>query len=134
MTMRGTSVREIHELIEAWARAVRSCDLDGVTAAHADDVVMFDVPEPHRGLRGLDEYRSAWPPFFEWIGAGACFEIDEIRVEADGGVGFAWVLLRCGAEDDLNAAPSRRLRLSLGLRRHGDDWQIAHEHHSFAQT
>jgi ketosteroid isomerase-like protein len=128
------AVSEIRDLVEAWTVAVNRCDLDGVIAAHGGDVVMFDVPEPHRGVRGIDAYRSTWPPFFEWIRSGARFEIDELHVEADRDVAFAWALLRCGTESDLAAAPHRRLRLSLGLRRDDPGWQIVHEHHSFAQA
>ena len=28
--------------------------------------------------------------------------------------------------------PDRRLRLTIGLRRHDDRWVVTHEHHSFA--
>ena len=124
----------VQAVIESWVAAVGHCDLGGVVAAHSDDVVMFDVPEPQRGVRGIDAYRSSWPPFFEWIRTGARFELDELHVEANGDVAFAWALLRCGTDDDLAAAPDRRLRLSLGLRRDVAGWRIVHEHHSFAQT
>lgn len=124
----------VRAVIEAWVAAVGRCDLDAVVAAHRDDIVMFDVPEPQRGVRGIDEYRSTWPPFFEWIDAGARFELDELHVEADAEVAFAWALLRCGTDDDLATDPHRRLRLSFGLRRAGAGWQIVHEHHSFTQA
>jgi ketosteroid isomerase-like protein len=124
----------VRDVIEAWVAAVGRCDLNGVIAAHGDNVVMFDVPEPHEGVRGIDAYGSSWPPFFEWIRAGARFELDEIHVEADGEVAFAWALLRCGTDEDLASAPHRRLRLSFGLRRARSGWQIVHEHHSFAHA
>jgi ketosteroid isomerase-like protein len=124
----------VRAVIEAWVSAVGRCDLDGVVAAHGDDVVMFDVPEPQAGVRGIDAYRSTWPPFFEWIGAGARFELDELHVEAGADVAFAWALLRCGTDHDLATAPDRRLRLSFGLRHDRSGWQIVHEHHSFPQA
>jgi ketosteroid isomerase-like protein len=37
---------------------------------HAADIVMFDVPPPDDGVRGLARYRQAWPPFFERITFG----------------------------------------------------------------
>ncbi len=134
MTNDDQDTNQIRDVIEAWAAAVDRCDLDAVAAAHSEDVVMFDVPEPQRGVRGIDAYRSSWPPFFEWIRTGARFEVDELHVEADGSTAFAWALLRCGTDDDLASAPDRRLRLSLGLRRDDAGWQIVHEHHSFAQA
>ena len=41
-------------------------DMDGVLADHADDIVMFDVPPPEDGVRGIQAYRETWPRFFEW--------------------------------------------------------------------
>ncbi|MBA2386220.1 MAG: nuclear transport factor 2 family protein, partial [Acidimicrobiia bacterium] len=65
----------ISALIERWAKAVHAGDLDGVLADHASDIVMFDVPPPNEGVRGIDAYRATWPPFFEWQRKGASFEI-----------------------------------------------------------
>ena len=39
-------------------------DLNGVLADHSDNIVMFDVPPPYEGVRGIDAYREMWPPFF----------------------------------------------------------------------
>ena len=57
---------DIRTLIERWATAVHAGDLDGVLADHADDIVMFDVPPPEDGVRGIEAYRETWPPFFQW--------------------------------------------------------------------
>jgi len=46
-------------------------------------------------------------------------------------VAFAHALLRCGTVDDLREDPQRRLRLTVGLRKEGERWVVAHEHHSF---
>jgi hypothetical protein len=59
---RGQHTMEIRELIERWARAVHAGDLDTVLADHADDIVMFDVPPPYEGVRGIDAYRETWQP------------------------------------------------------------------------
>ncbi len=57
---------QIRALINQWATAVHSGDMNRVLADHADDIVMFDVPPPHDGVRGIAAYRETWPPFFEW--------------------------------------------------------------------
>ena len=122
---------EIRTLIERWTKAVHSGDIDGVLADHADDIVMFDVPPPEDGLRGIDAYRDVWPPFFKWQRSGAAFEIVELYVTAGEDVAYAWALLRCGTPDELAADPANRLRLSIGLRKETGRWVVAHEHHSF---
>src|SRR5829696_6659604 len=91
---------EIRDLIERWAAAVHRGDMDAVLADHADDVVMFDVPPPHQGVRGLDAYRATWPGFFEWQASGAVFEIESLEVVAGEQVAWVWALLRCGTPEE----------------------------------
>jgi uncharacterized protein (TIGR02246 family) len=131
MTMTNTHEQEIRTLIERWAEAVHAGDLDAVLADHADDIVMFDVPPPDDGVRGLDAYRETWPPFFEWQAGGASFEIVSLEITAGEDVAYAHALLRCGTPEELAANPERRLRLTLGLRKKDGSWVVAHEHHSF---
>ena len=122
----------IRRLIETWARAVHDGDLATVVEAHDDDIVMFDVPPPHDGVRGLGAYRETWPPFFEWQRQGASFELTELAVTAGDDVAFAHALLRCGTAEEFAEHPDRRLRLTIGLRKREDGWIVTHEHHSFA--
>lgn len=122
---------EIRELIERWAKAVHEGDLETVLAGHSEDIVMFDVPPPYDGVRGLDAYRETWPPFFTWQRQGASFELLSLDVVAGDDVAFAYALLRCGTAQEVQAEPENRLRLTVGLRKHEGRWVVVHEHHSF---
>jgi uncharacterized protein (TIGR02246 family) len=122
---------QIRALIQRWADAVHAGDMDGVLADHSDDIVMFDVPPPDDGVRGIAAYRETWPPFFEWQRRGASFEIVSLEITAGQDVAFAYALLRCGTPDEFAEDPARRLRLTIGLRKDGDRWVVTHEHHSF---
>jgi uncharacterized protein (TIGR02246 family) len=124
----------IRALITRWADAVHAGDLDAVLADHDPDIVMFDVPPPYVGLRGIDAYRDSWPPFFEWQRQGAEFEIVELDVTAGDDVAFAWALLRCGKPEEFAANPDNLLRLTIGLRKVDGRWVVTHEHHSFPST
>jgi ketosteroid isomerase-like protein len=119
---------EIRELIERWVTAVHTGDLATVLADHADDVVMFDVPPPYDGVRGLTAYAESWPDFFNWQASGASFELTSLDITEGTDVAFAVALLKCGMPDE---TPGRRLRLTIGLRKLNDRWTVAHEHHSF---
>ena len=122
---------QIRSLLLGWARAVHDGDLDAVLADHADDIVMFDVPPPDDGVRGIDAYRDTWPGFFEWQRRGAVFDVVSLEVTAGADVAFACALLRCGTAEELAREPARRLRITFGLRRRDGRWVVAHEHHSF---
>jgi len=121
---------QIRTLIERWAEAVHTGDLPTVLADHAEDIVMFDVPPPDQGVRGIDAYRQTWPPFFAWQ-QHASFEIETLEVSAGSDVAFAYALLRCGTPEDLAQTPESRLRLTIGLRKTDGRWVVTHEHHSF---
>jgi uncharacterized protein (TIGR02246 family) len=125
------STQEIRELITRWAAAVHKGDLDTVMIDHADDIVMFDVPPPEDGVRGLDAYRATWPPFFEFQRSGGSFEIVELDATVGTDVAFAWALLRCATEEERREHPENRLRITFGLQREGGRWIVRHEHHSF---
>jgi ketosteroid isomerase-like protein len=123
---------DVAALITRWVDAVASRDLDGVLAHHSEGIVMFDVPPPHSGVRGMAEYRDSWGPFFEWQrDTDGIFELVELHVEADSELAFAYALLRCGTAVDLDANPSNRLRVTVGLRNIDGQWTVVHEHHSF---
>ena len=129
-----TDEAEIRDLPARWAEAVHVGDLAAVLDAHADDIVMFDVPPPHQGVRGLQAYADTWPGFFTWQAAGARFDVESLDVVAGTDVAFAYGLLRCGTAADFEREPEQRLRLTVGLRKVAGQWQVTHEHHSFADT
>lgn len=122
--------RTIRNIIEEWAEAAHTGDLMTVIAHHAPEIVMYDVPPPENGVRGLDAYRETWPGFFEWQ-RRASFDLLSLDVVAGEDVAFVYGLLRCGTPEELAAVPDRRLRLTMGLRKIDGHWTILHEHHSF---
>jgi uncharacterized protein (TIGR02246 family) len=129
-----TDEQQIRDLIERWATAVHDGDMPTVLADHSVDIVMFDVPPPERGVRGLDAYRESWPGFFEWQASGAVFEIESLDVTTGTDVAFAFALLRCDTPEALDRDPEHRLRLTIGLRKVDGRWVVTHEHHSFADA
>ena len=131
---RGQCLHGDRDLIRRWAEAVHTGDLETVLADHGDDIVMFDVPPPHDGLRGIAAYRDSWPGFFDWQASGGSFEIVELDVTEGQDVAFAWALLRCNTAEALAKTPEQRLRLTVGLVRRDGRWVVTHEHHSFADV
>lgn len=119
----------IRDLIENWASSVRNLDIEGAVANHADEMLMFDIPPPVH-TRGVNGYRQTWPPFFDSLKAGGTFEFSSLDVTVGTEVAFATAVLRCGRAAELVANPEPRLRLTVGLRKEGGRWIIAHVHHS----
>ena len=132
--IRVTNEQDIRTVIDRWVEAILARDIDGVVAAHTDDIVLYDVPPPDEGVYGIDAYRKTWPEFFEWVAGGAVMELIRLDVIADGAVAYAHGLFRAGMPEDIAAHPERRLRSTFGMRRVDGAWQIAHEHHSMPHT
>jgi uncharacterized protein (TIGR02246 family) len=126
--------QQIHKLVQQWALAVHRGEMEAVLADHADDIVMFDVPPPYDGVRGIAAYQETWPGFFAWQAEGASFELVSLDVTAGEDVAYAFALLRCDTPEGLAENPEGRLRLTLGLRKERGRWIVAHEHHSFADA
>jgi ketosteroid isomerase-like protein len=112
-------------LVENWAAAVRAKDLEGALAHHTDAIVMFDVPLPLQS-RGIDEYRKTWELFFaNNRGGPGSFEVTDLHIAASDTIAYCHALLKI-----LNSTA----RLTIGLRKEGGQWLVAHEHHSYPAT
>lgn len=115
--------QEVRALIGAWTDAICNGDIDRVLANRADDVILYDVPEPVE-MRGIDAYRDSWRIFFEHNAAGPdCFRLSDVEVVAGDDAAYACGLLTIGGGD-------AQCRLTLGLRRVEGVWKVTHEHHS----
>lgn len=125
----------IRALIEEWAQAVNRHDFPAILAHHEPDMIMFDVPPPLQ-CKGIEAYKQTWDLFFRHHKPGAGFDIEELAVTAGQDVAFAVAIMRCPPDSSCNPADNAGFpfRLTVGLRKTGGEWRIAHEHHSVPAT
>ena len=119
---------QIRTLIENWAAAVRNKDMDGILAHHSADIVMYDVPPPFESV-GIDGYRNTWDIFFKYTRLGI-FDIQKLHIIADEHVAFCYATLKCSDKSDSGEFVELPFRLTIGLKKIGEQWTIVHEHHS----
>jgi len=119
----------IRELVQSWARAVRAKDLDGILANHSTDILMFDVPPPLQS-KGIEAYKKTWELFFSWSNDPVVFDIKDMNIIAGSDVAFVAALMRCAGTEKNVERIETEFRLTIGLRRIGDQWMVLHEHHS----
>jgi uncharacterized protein (TIGR02246 family) len=134
MGMSASSTRTVNEaaireLVESWARAVRVKDLDGILANHSTDMLMFDVPPPLQS-KGIEAYKKTWELFFSWSNDPVVFDIKDMNIIAGSDVAFVAALMRCAGTEKNGERIELEFRLTIGLRRIGDQWIVLHEHHS----
>jgi len=134
MGMSASSTRTVNEaaireLVESWARAVRAKDLNGILANHSTDMLMFDVPPPLQS-KGIEAYKKTWELFFSWSNDPVVFDIKDMNIIAGSDVAFVAALMRCAGTEKNGERIELEFRLTIGLRRIGDQWIVLHEHHS----
>jgi ketosteroid isomerase-like protein len=116
-----TNEQAIRSILEDWATSVRRQDIDGVKAAHADDVLMFDVVGP-LSMRGPDKYRASWVDlFFPWHGGTGKFELKNLELTAGASVGFATALIDC-AGTEAGRPVAFTVRLTVCLKKRDGAW------------
>jgi ketosteroid isomerase-like protein len=127
----NTEEAVIEALLERWADAVRRHDVPGILAHHERDMVMFDLPPPLQ-CQGLDAYEKTWDLLFRYHQSGTAFDFRELAVTAGEEVAFAVAIMWCGPESSSTPIDNDGFlfRLTVGLRKVGGEWRIAHEHHS----
>ncbi len=119
----------IRALVEQWASAVRAKDLQGITANHSPEILMFDVPPPLRSV-GIDAYRKTWELFFSWSDNPVVYDFDELDVTAGNDVAYVTALMRCAGTEVNGKRIKLGFRLTMGLRKIRGQWTVMHEHHS----
>jgi len=124
-----TDEATIRELVEKWASAVRARDLQGILANHSPDILMFDVPPP-LASKGLEAYTKTWDLFFSWSDDPVIFDIKSMDITASSDVAFVAALMRCAGTEKSGERIELEFRLTIGLRKIGQQWMVLHEHHS----
>jgi ketosteroid isomerase-like protein len=132
MTTKNTRTNDeaqIRDLLEDWARAVRTKDLNGILANHSREILMFDVPLPLES-KGIDAYRKTWDLFFSWSDDPIVFDFNKMDITAGNDVAFVTALMRCAGTETNGKRIKLDFRLTIGLRKIGGQWIVTHEHHS----
>lgn len=126
---RSTYEAEIRGLIDRWAKAIGSKDLEGVVACYAPQTLMFDLAPPLQS-EGVETIRKGLQEWFPtWDGA-IRLEIHDLRVTADERVAYCTSLQRISGTKTDGQKPDLWFRSTLCLQKIDGTWRIAHEHSS----
>jgi ketosteroid isomerase-like protein len=111
--MRPTIEAQIRDLVEGWARAVRSKNIDGILANHSPEILMFDVPPPAQS-KGMEAYKKTWDVFFAWFQDSGVFDISELDITAGDDVALP---LRCAGTEANGDKIELDFRLTICFRK-----------------
>lgn len=117
----------IRNLLDDWARATREGRDDEVLAAHANDVVVYDVLPPLR-YTSASAYRASWDGWQPDVQGEMRFELEELEVRAGSDTAFAFGLLHCGGTLPDGQTFSDTVRATFCLGRIEGRWRVVHQH------
>lgn len=121
--------QEIRRLIDERVSAIRSKNVDAVLAQYAPDVTTFDLLEPlaHRGVDGVRERLQGW---FASFSATIDYDITGIELELSGDVAFDHHFVHVRGKNVDGAVIDMWFRETVGWRKEGGQWKVAHQHSS----
>ena len=121
--------QEIRAVIERRIAALCAKDAPAAVECLAEDVLAFELAPPlavpaatARDAGGL----AAWLSGFATLDV----EVRDMRIEADGDIGFAYALHHLTGMRADGSPVSLWMRSTLCFRREADGWKIAHAHTS----
>ncbi len=120
---------QIRGLLDDWAEAARSGDIDAIMAVYAPDIVAFDAIGKLQ-FKGADAYRKHWQACLEMCSGPMIFEMLDLSITAGAGIAFAHYLLRCGRIGDDGEEQAGWMRVTVCWQKRSGRWKVAHEHFS----
>ena len=125
----GTAEQELRELVEERVAAVRTKDPTPLADRQDPDIVIFDVLPPlySRGGGAVVEKTRAW---FDSYAGDIGYEVHDLRVTADGDVGFCSFLYHVNGTLTGGDDVDMWVRATLCCRRRDGRWLITHDHES----
>lgn len=124
---RSNSEAEIRQLIEGWVKAVRAKDVNAAMAPYAPDALSFDLAPPlqYRGAAASRKSLEEWFPTFR---GPVGYEIRDLTITAGDEVAFSHSLNRLSGARTDGTETAVWVRATVGFRKNGGRWTIAHEH------
>jgi len=119
----------IRQRVEAWAKAIRARDIDGVVSLYASDIVSFDIGPPLR-YAGTDSKRRAWQAMFAGYDGAIGYEVTDLNVTTDGDLAFAHSLNHVSGKLASGHDSDMWLRWAACFRRIDGVWLVVHDHAS----
>ncbi len=128
-TIDRTAEAEVRRLIEDWAEAAGTFDIDRIMAAYTPDILAYDAIAKLR-FEGAQAYREHWQACAAMCPGPMVFEVHDLAIEAGEAIAFGHYLVRCGFVGEDGKEDTGFMRATFCCRKTSGRWLIAHEHFS----
>jgi ketosteroid isomerase-like protein len=120
--MKGELDALVRRRVADWARAISARDLDRVLEVYAPAVVSFDL-DPPLCYAGTDTKRRAWEDFFAAHPGPLTYDVHDLDIELDRDLAFAHSLNRVS-----DSGGDMWVRWTACFQRIDGEWLIVHDH------
>jgi len=126
-TANSVRASAVAAVVEAWANGIRHKDVNAVAKCFVEDPVGFYLAPPLQADEALRKNLTEW---FATFDGPLGYEIKDPVISASGDVAWCHALNRLTGIKTDGERVDLWLRLTLGLKRLGEGWKIAHAHES----
>ena len=120
---------QIVKLIDNWASAIRSKDVEEILSNYSKNVSLFDVIEPLQYF-GFDAVRKRATEWFSAFDGPLRYEMHDLRIATNGDVAFSHSLNYVSGTKTDGKKLDMWWRATVCYRKIGGQWMVAHEHNS----
>jgi uncharacterized protein (TIGR02246 family) len=124
-----TTNDEIRQLVDAFAAAVRSRDVDTLMSNFAADVLTFDVVGPLQHV-GTDAARKRTEEWFASFQGPIGYQVRDLTITASDEIAFCHSLNQVSATRKDGTKLEMWWRATLCFRRIDGGWLVTHQHNS----
>jgi uncharacterized protein (TIGR02246 family) len=124
-----TTNDEIRQLVDDFAAAVRTQNVDALMSNFAPDVLTFDVVGPLQAI-GTDAARKRTEEWFASFEGPIGYQIRDLTITATDDIAFCHSLNQVSAMRTDGQKLEMWWRATLGFRRIDGSWLITHQHNS----
>lgn len=118
---------EIRRLIDNWARAIRTKDINALMSNYTPDILVFDLAPPLQ-YSGIDAYRRNFEEWFPSFQGPINCEIRDLSITPGADVAFSHSLNRISGKRTSGEETDVWVRATVCYRKLDGKWRVAHEH------
>jgi uncharacterized protein (TIGR02246 family) len=125
----NTDETQIRQLIDSWAKALRTKDLDALMSLYKPEILWFSLAPPLRNT-GADKYKKDWEEWFATWREQIGYEIRDLSITAGDDVAFRTSLNHISGTRTSGEESNVWVRAPVCFGKINGKWIVTHEHFS----
>ena len=118
---------QLRILMDAWANALRSKDIEGIMRHYTPDVTVFGITPP-LWYMGARAHRQHWQEMFASFDGRIGYDFSDINITMGDKIAFCHCLNRISGKTKNGETSATWLRVTVCYRKVDGRWMVSHEH------